>query len=358
MGPVLSIVAPAYNEERNLAEFLAALVPVLESIGEPFEIVFVNDGSRDGTLGMLAAAASQDPRIKVVGLARNFGKDVALSAGLAHASGQAVIPIDCDLQHPVELIPEFVAKWREGNDMVLGVRSKRDEEGVLRRTASRLYYRVMRMMTSVEIPPNAGDFRLIDRKILDVINKMPERHRFMKGIFAWPGFKVASLEFQANTRANQTRSSWSFFKLWRFALDGLFSFSTAPLKIWTYVGALSALASFVYLAITLVQKVAYGIDVPGYASLLSLLLFFNGLHMISNGIQGEYIARIFEEVKGRPLYVVGQTFGFDEPAQLAAPAAEADDPDAESDPASPAEVKVPAGRRKLPKPKPTIRRVR
>jgi polyisoprenyl-phosphate glycosyltransferase len=311
MPPVLSIVAPAYNEERNLAEFLAALVPVLEAIGESFEIVFVNDGSRDGTLGMLAAAASQDPRIKVVGLARNFGKDIALTAGLAHTSGQAVIPIDCDLQHPVDLIPAFVAKWREGNDMVIGVRSRRDEEGVLRRSASRLYYRVMRMMTSVEIPPNAGDFRLLDRKIVDVINRMPERHRFMKGIFAWPGFKVAPVEFQAHTRANQTHSSWSFLKLWRFALDGLFSFSTAPLKIWTYVGALSALGAFVYLAITLVQKVAYGIDVPGYASLLSLLLFFNGLHMVSNGIQGEYIARIFEEVKGRPLYVVGQTWGFE-----------------------------------------------
>ncbi len=316
-GPVLSIVAPAYNEEKNLPAFLAAIIPVLEGIGETFEIVFINDGSRDGTLGMLAAAASQDPRIKVVGLARNFGKDIALTAGLAHASGQAVIPIDCDLQHPVELIPQFVAKWREGYDMVLGVRSKRDEEGFVRRTLSRTYYKFMRMMTEVEIPPNAGDFRLIDRKILDVINKMPEKHRFMKGIFAWPGFKVASIEFQANVRANDTRSSWSFFKLWRFALDGLFSFSTAPLKIWTYVGVLSALGAFVYLAITIVQKLFFGIDVPGYASLLVLLLFFNGLTMISNGIQGEYIARIFEEVKGRPLYVVGQKFGFDEAAQAA-----------------------------------------
>jgi glycosyltransferase involved in cell wall biosynthesis len=363
MPPVLSIVAPAYNEERNLAEFLAALVPVLEAIGESFEIVFVNDGSSDGTLGMLAAAASQDPRIKVVGLARNFGKDIALSAGLAHASGQAVIPIDCDLQHPVELIPAFVAKWREGYDMVLGVRSRRDEEGLLRRTASRLYYKLMQMMTSVEIPPNAGDFRLIDRKILDVINRMPERHRFMKGIFAWPGFKISAVEFQAKTRANQTRSSWSFFKLWRFALDGLFSFSTAPLKIWTYVGVLSALGAFVYLAITLIQKAAYGIDVPGYASLLSLLLFFNGLHMISNGIQGEYIARIFEEVKGRPLYVVGHTFGFDEPqADAAAPdetaqsAAEVEV--VEPAPGSSADAASSSVRRKLAKPKSPIRRVR
>lgn len=311
-SPTLSIVAPAYNEERNIPAFLAAMIPVLEGIGETFEIIFVNDGSRDGTLGMLAAASSQDPRIKIVGLARNFGKDIALSAGLAHATGQAVIPIDCDLQHPPELIPQFVAKWREGFDMVIGVRSKRDEESWLRRTLSQSYYKVMRSMTSVEIPPNAGDFRLLDRKILDVINKMPERHRFMKGIFAWPGFKVASIEFQANVRANDTRSSWSFFKLWRFALDGLFSFSTAPLKLWTYVGLVSAGGAFIYGLITLIQKLFFGIEAKGYASLLVVLLFFNGLLMISNGIQGEYIARIFEEVKGRPLYVVAQTFGFEE----------------------------------------------
>jgi glycosyltransferase involved in cell wall biosynthesis len=310
--PVLSIVAPAYNEEKNLPAFIAAIVPALEAIGESFEIIFVDDGSRDGTLGMLAAASSQDPRIKVVGLARNFGKDVALSAGLAHTSGDAVIPIDCDLQHPVELIPTFVAKWREGYDMVLGVRSKRDEEGFLRRSSSRAYYKIMRWMTSVEIPPNAGDFRLIDRKIVDVINQMPERHRFMKGIFAWPGFKVASIEFQANVRANETRSSWSFFKLWRFALDGLFSFSTAPLKLWTYVGILAALGGFVYGAITVIQKLFFGISAPGYASLLIVVLFFSGLLLISNGIQGEYIARIFEEVKNRPLYVVGKKFGFTE----------------------------------------------
>jgi glycosyltransferase involved in cell wall biosynthesis len=170
---------------------------------------------------------------------------------------------------------------------------------------------MMRWVTSIEIPPNAGDFRLLDRKIVDVITSMPERHRFMKGIFAWPGFKVASIEFQAHQRANETRSTWSFLRLWRFALDGLFSFSTAPLKMWTYVGMVCAAVSFVYLAITVAQKLFFGIDVPGYASLLILLLFFNGLSLVSNGIQGEYIARIFEEVKGRPLYVVGCKFGFE-----------------------------------------------
>jgi hypothetical protein len=172
----------------------------------------------------------------------------------------------------------------------------------------------MGWMTSIEIPPNAGDFRLIDRKIVDVIDSMPERHRYMKGIFAWPGFKVASIEFQANVRAGD-RSRWSFWKLWRFALDGLFSFSTAPLKVWTYVGVLSAVAAFVYAVITLIQTFVYGIAVPGYASLLIVMLLLNGLSLISNGIQGEYIGRIFEEVKGRPLYVVGRTWNLGEAAR-------------------------------------------
>jgi glycosyltransferase involved in cell wall biosynthesis len=311
--PVVSIVAPAYNEANNLAAFVAAMTPVLDALGEPWEIVFVDDGSRDDTLGSLLAARAADPRLKIVGLARNFGKDVALSAGLAHARGRAVIPIDCDLQHPPELIPQLVAKWRAGADMVIGVRTRRSEEGVVRRTSARMYYGVMRRMTNVEIPPNAGDFRLLDRKIVDVINQMPERCRFMKGIFAWPGFKTETVEFQANVRAGG-RSHWSLWKLWRFALDGLFSFSTVPLKMWTYLGGLSALGAFIYLMITLIQKICFGISAPGYASLLIVVLFFNGLLLLSNGIQGEYLARIFEEVKGRPLFVVGNKWGFDEPA--------------------------------------------
>jgi polyisoprenyl-phosphate glycosyltransferase len=323
--PVVSIVAPAYNEAENLAAFVQALTPVLDSLGEPWEIIFVDDGSRDDTLGLLLAARAADPRLKIVGLARNFGKDVALSAGLAHARGRAVIPIDCDLQHPPELIPQMVAAWRAGADMVIGVRTRRSEEGVVRRTSARMYYGLMRRMTNVEIPPNAGDFRLLDRKIVDVINQMPERCRFMKGIFAWPGFKTEAIEFQANVRA-AGRSNWSLWRLWRFALDGLFSFSTVPLKMWTYLGGLSALGAFIYLMITLIQKIFFGITAPGYASLLIVVLFFNGLLLLSNGIQGEYIARIFEEVKGRPLFVVGNKWGFDEPAVRAAAIAPAADP--------------------------------
>jgi glycosyltransferase involved in cell wall biosynthesis len=324
-APVVSIVAPAYNEANNLAAFVQAMTPVLDGLGEPWEIVFVDDGSRDATLGILLAARAHDSRLKIVGLARNFGKDIALSAGLAHARGRAVIPIDCDLQHPPELIPELVAKWRAGADMVVGVRTRRTEEGLVRRTAARLYYGLMRRMTNVEIPGNAGDFRLLDRKIVDVINEMPERCRFMKGIFAWPGFKTEVVSFQAKVRAGG-RSRWSLWTLWRFALDGLFSFSTAPLKLWTYLGGLSALGAFVYLTITLIQKLVFGIKAPGYASLLIVVLFLNGLLLLSNGIQGEYIARIFEEVKGRPLFVVGNKWGFDEPAVRPAPGLAAGEP--------------------------------
>ena len=319
-APAISVVAPAYNEAKNIAAFVAAITPVLEALGAPWEIVFVDDGSRDDTLGLLVAARATEPRIKVLALARNFGKDVALSAGLAHARGRAVIPIDCDLQHPVELIPELVAKWRAGAEMVLAVRTRRDEEGVVRRSLAGLYYAMMERMNDVAIPRNAGDFRLLDRKIVDVINQMPERCRFMKGIFAWPGFKTETVPFQARPRG-AGESGWSLFKLWRFALDGLFSFSTAPLKIWTYIGGLAAAGAFVYLAITIVQKLVWGIAAPGYASLLIVMLFFSGLHLLSNGIQGEYLARIFEEVKGRPLFVVSRTWGLgdDEPPRDPAP---------------------------------------
>jgi glycosyltransferase involved in cell wall biosynthesis len=196
---------------------------------------------------------------------------------------------------------------------------------VIRRGSAALYYALMRRMTQVEIPRNAGDFRLLDRKIVDVINQMPERCRFMKGIFAWPGFKTETVAFQASVRA-AGRSTWSLWKLWRFALDGLFSFSTAPLKLWTYLGALSAAGAFIYGAITLIQKLVFGIAAPGYASLLIVMLFLNGLLLLSNGIQGEYIARIFDEVKGRPLFVVAGRWGFDEAAVRAGPVAAAAEP--------------------------------
>jgi glycosyltransferase involved in cell wall biosynthesis len=313
--PTLSLVVPCYNEQNNVAPFLAKVTAFMAELGETYEIVFVNDGSRDDTLPRLIAAASQDPRVRVVGLARNFGKEIALTAGIQHARGRAVVPIDIDLQHPPELIREFLTRWRAGADMVVGVRSRRDEEGWLRRKLSQTFYVLLARMTRVKITPNAGDYRLLDRKIVDVLNQMPERCRFMKGLYAWPGFKSETVEFQAAQRLHD-QSSWSFWKLWNLALDGVFSFSRAPLQVWTYVGLCCAFAAFVYLVITLVQRFVYGVDVPGYASLLVVMLFFNGMLLVSNGIMGEYIARIFDEVKGRPLYVVEHVWG-DQPAVAA-----------------------------------------
>src|SRR5215475_1722436 len=200
MNPVVSSVAPAYNEARNLAAFVQTITPVLDALGEPWEIVFVDDGSRDDTLGLLLAARASDSRIKIVGLARNFGKDVALSAGLAHARGRAVIPIDCDLQHPPALIPELIAKWRAGADMVIAVRTRRSEEGVVRRTTAVLYYAVMRRMTQVEIPRNAGDSRLLDRKSSDIITQMRERCGLRRGIFGWRGLNTEPGGFRGAVR--------------------------------------------------------------------------------------------------------------------------------------------------------------
>jgi glycosyltransferase involved in cell wall biosynthesis len=336
-APVISVVVPVKDEENGIRPFVERVSDILTAVSEgSWEILFVDDGSTDETIAAIAAAHFRDPRVRALSLSRNFGKEAAISAGLEHARGEAVVPMDVDMQDPPEVLVEMVAKWREGYEMVFGVRRNRDSDSVSKRLTANLFYRAHNWISNDKIPENAGDFRLLDRKVLDVINEMPERHRFMKGIFAWPGFKVASIEFQANRRAHETASRWSFFKLWRFALDGLFSFSTAPLKLWTYIGVLAAGGGFVYLLVTLIQKLFFGIAVPGYASLLIVVLFFSGLLLISNGIQGEYIARIFEEVKGRPLFVVGKTFGFDAPAdaETAAPTAE---------PAKPA-------RRELPKP--------
>jgi glycosyltransferase involved in cell wall biosynthesis len=305
----LSIVVPAFNEEQHITPFLETTVPIVESLVKNYEIVFVNDGSRDRSLDVMLSAREAYPRVRVVNLARNFGKDVALSAGLSYASGAAVIPIDCDLQHPPSLIPDMYQKWREGSDMVVAIRASRSEESFIRRSVSQLFYRILLSMTSVDIPINAGDYRLLDRKIVDVINRMEERSRFLKGIYAWPGFKKSEVYFKAEPRKGGS-STWTVWKLWNYALDGIFSFSSSPLRIWTYIGFLAAATSLFYFLWTVIKTLIFGIKLPGYASLLSLLLLFNSLILISNGIQGEYLARMFDEVKRRPLFVVNGTWGF------------------------------------------------
>jgi polyisoprenyl-phosphate glycosyltransferase len=308
--PEISVVVAVYNEEQAISVFLTEVVPIVEQITPRFEIVFVNDGSRDCTLEILRRTHAVEPRVKVVDLSRNFGKDLAMSAGLEFATGRAVIVMDVDLQDPPALIPELVAKWREGYDMVVASRSDRSSDTVLKRVSAHLFYRLLSRTSEVQIPENVGDFRLLDRRVVDALAQLPERIRFMKGIFAWLGFRQTTVEFCRPPRAAGT-TKWRFWPLWNFALDGIVSFTTLPLKIWSYLGFGCALFSLSYMTFIILRTLIIGVDVPGYASLLSIILFFNGLTMIGLGIIGEYLSRIFIEVKARPLYLVNEAIGFE-----------------------------------------------
>jgi len=307
---LLSLVVPMHNEEDSIEQFMTCVLPAVQQVGCDYEIVCVNDGSTDRTLELLTAARAHDRRIKIVDLARNFGKDLAMTAGIDHAEGDAIIPLDADLQDPPELIPDLVAKWREGNDMVVAVRRDRQGDSLVKRLSANLFYRAIGRMSDVPIPANAGDYRIMDRRVIDALKSMPERNRFMKGIFAWVGFKQASIVFDRPARVAGA-SKWSFWKLWNFALDGIFSFSTLPLRIWTYFGAIIAVFALGYAVLIAARTLIMGVDVPGYASIMVILLFFSGLNMIGLGIIGEYLGRVFIEVKHRPLYLVRETIGFD-----------------------------------------------
>jgi glycosyltransferase involved in cell wall biosynthesis len=307
---LVSLVVPMRNEEDSIDEFMARVLPAVQQVGCDYEVVCVNDGSTDRTLELLRAARAGDRRVKIVDLARNFGKDLAMTAGIDHAEGDAIIPLDADLQDPPELIPDLVAKWREGNDMVIAVRRDRRGDSFLKRLSANLFYRAIGRMSDVPIPANAGDYRIMDRCVIDALKSMPERNRFMKGIFAWVGFRQASIVFDRPARVAGS-SKWSFWKLWNFALDGIFSFSTLPLRIWTYFGAIIAVFALGYAVLIAGRTLIMGVDVPGYASLAVILLFFSGLNMIGLGIIGEYLGRVFIEVKHRPLYLVRDTIGFD-----------------------------------------------
>ncbi|HEX5078772.1 MAG TPA: glycosyltransferase family 2 protein [Geminicoccaceae bacterium] len=310
----LSLVAPIYNEEAAILSFFARVAPIAESITADYEIVCINDGSTDGTLAILETVAATDPRIKVVDLTRRFGKECALTAGLDFASGDAVIPLDADLQDPPELIPELVEKWRAGNDMVLAVRRDRSSDTRAKRGFARLFYRVIGRLGEVPIPDDAGDFRLLDRRVVEAIKLLPERTRFMKGIFAWLGFRQATITYVRPRRVAGV-SKWRAWTLWNFALEGITSFSTLPLRVWTYGGLLVALGAFAYMIVIIWRTLVFGRDVPGYPSLISILLFFSGVNMIGLGIMGEYLGRVFIEVKRRPLYLVRQTIGFATPPE-------------------------------------------
>jgi len=307
----LSVVVPVHNEAAVLEAFFSRLLAVLDPLRMSFEVICVNDGSTDASLAAILKARESRPEIKVLDLSRNFGKDIALSAGLDHARGAAVIPIDADLQDPPELIPTLIARWREGFEVVNARRQDRQGETWTKRTSATAFYRLFTRMSEVTIPEDTGDFRLLDRKVVDALRRLPERTRFMKGLFAWVGFKQTSVYFHREARtAGETK--WNYWRLWNFALDGIVSFSSAPLRVWSYLGLAISAFAFLYALFLAALKIGRGIDVPGYTSLMVVVLFLGGVQLITLGVIGEYLGRVYAEVKARPLYVVGRAFGFDD----------------------------------------------
>ncbi len=310
-APELSIVIPMHNESAVVDALFSELLAVLAGLALPYEIICIDDGSSDDTLAKLQARCEQNPAIKAISLSRGFGKEAATTCGLDFAIGSAVVVMDADLQDPPQLITEFVAKWREGYQVVYGARRSRDGDDPMKRWTAKTFYRVFNRLSDTPIPPDAGDFRLMDRAVVEVLNDMPEQARFMKGIFAWAGFRQTGVPYDRPERA-AGESGWPYLKLFRFALDGIYSFSTVPLRVWTWVGSVVAALSLLYALFLIVRTVLFGIDVAGYASLMVAVLFLGGVQLISIGVLGEYIGRIFAEAKARPLYVVNRTVGMDE----------------------------------------------
>jgi len=308
----ISVVVPVYNEQENLDYLFQRLLGVLKNLGLTYEIICINDGSRDDTLKGLLDYHYQCPEIKIVNLSRNFGKEIALSAGLDYTQGKVVVIIDADLQDPPELIGELLLKWREGYDVVYATRRSRAGESWLKRLTAFGFYRVLNLISEVAIPDNTGDFRLLDRRVVEALRQIPERNRFMKGLFSWVGYKQTAVVFDRPPR-HRGISSWNYWKLWNFALEGLTSFSFMPLKIWSYVGLAIALPAVFYATYLILRTLIFGIDVPGYASLMVAVLFFGGIQLVTLGVIGEYLGRIYQEVKGRPLYFVRDIYGFERP---------------------------------------------
>ena len=313
-GAELSVVAPVYNEADNLRPLLDRLIPVLESCARSFEVIFVDDGSIDHTLEILRKAHDADPRIRAIALSRNFGKEIAIAAGLDHASGAAAVIMDADLQHPPEIIRSFVEKWREGYKNVYGQRIDRAADSRLRRLLTQRFYRLFDALGETRLPRGAGDFRLLDAKAVAALRTMREHARFSKGLYAWIGFKSIGIPFEVAPRL-QGQSKFSYRKLTHFALDGLMSFTTMPLKIWTYVGLAISLLALALASFYIIRTLILGVDVPGFASLIVSITFFGGVQLLSLGILGEYIGRIFAEVKRRPLYLIEERVGLTPAAQ-------------------------------------------
>lgn len=303
----LSIIIPMRNEGLVIDELFRALLPVLDGVGRSYEVICVNDGSDDDTLDCLLTKQKHIPVLCVVDLSRGFGKEAALTAGLRLARGKAVIVMDADLQHPPETIPHFIDMWEKGYEVVYGARRSRDRDSWLKRTTSQLFYAVFNRLSSTKIHADAGDFRLMDRCVVDALIQLPEHSRFMKGIFAWVGFKQIGVEYDCVERY-AGKSQWSYFKLFDFAMDGVFSFSTVPLRLWTWVGTICALTGILYAAFLVLRVFVIGRDVPGFASIMVAVLVLGGVQLISIGVLGEYIGRIFRETKNRPLYIIRKTY--------------------------------------------------
>ena len=310
VGKRLSIVAPCFNEQEVLDLFFERIDAELARIGVDYEIVAVNDGSRDHTLAVLLKHHQRDPRIKVINLARNFGKEVALSAGLDAVTGDMVVPIDCDLQDPPELIEKFIEAWEAGADVAYGVRVDRSSDTFVKRLTAQGFYKAFNRMSDVDLPYNAGDYRLMDKRVVDVLRQLPERNRFMKGLFAWVGFKQTPIPYARPERAAGT-SSFRYWKLWNFALDGITSFSTAPIRVWSYVGLIAGVLAASAAVFLVARTLLEGNNVPGYPSLMVVILTGFAIQMLAIGSLGEYVARIYQEVKGRPLYVIMDRYGFE-----------------------------------------------
>ena len=307
---LISIVVPFFNEGGAINHFYSGMSPILSlNIGCNFEVICVDDGSTDSTLSELIELTKKDTRFHILEFSRNFGKEAALSAGIDFANGDAVIPIDADLQDPPELIIKMVQLWKDGAEVVLAKRVDRSTDSFMKRKTASLFYKLHnKLSTSMRIPENVGDFRLMDRVVVDALKQLPERQRFMKGLFAWVGFKSVTVEYSRSSRsAGETK--FSGWRLWNFALEGITSFSLVPLKIWTYFGLFGAFLAFLYASFIIVRTLIFGIVLPGYASLLVVVLFFGSLQLISIGILGEYIGRIYFETKNRPLYIVRKRYG-------------------------------------------------
>jgi glycosyltransferase involved in cell wall biosynthesis len=314
-APVLTLIAPVKDEEEAISAFIARVAPILDGLfpdrHDAWEILFVDDGSEDETFAAILDAHRRDSRVHALSLSRNFGKEAALTAGLDFARGQAVIPIDVDLQDPPEVIGAMLAKWRDGYEVVYGVRTNRESDSLPKRLTADLYYRAHNYLSHDKIPEHAGDFRLLDRSVVEIIKAMPERNRFMKGLFAWSGFRQAAVEY-ARVERTAGKTKFRYWKLWTLALDGLTSASTMPLRIWSYVGVVIAFFTLLYAIGVVVKTIFWGSDVAGYPSLIVAILFFGSVQLISLGVLGEYVGRILIETKRRPLYVVRKKIGLGE----------------------------------------------